>query len=120
MREAPPLTPGRIAIYALLILVAPYYLAPLYVMLSTSLKSLDEIRSGNLLSLPLAPSGAAWVKAWSGACTGVDCHGLSPFFWNSVKMTLPAVLISTVIGSLNGYVLALASLVLNLRNGARS
>ena len=106
VREAPPLTPGRIAIYALLILVALYYLAPLYVMLSTSFKSLDEIRSGNLLSLPLAPSGAAWAKAWSGACTGVDCNGLSPFFWNSVKMTLPAVLISTVIGSLNGYVLA--------------
>jgi glucose/mannose transport system permease protein len=105
-RDAPPLSAARVAIYALLVLVALYYLAPLYVMLSTSVKSLDEIRSGNLLSLPLAPTGAAWAKAWGSACTGVDCNGLAPFFWNSVKMALPAVLISTVIGSLNGYVLA--------------
>jgi glucose/mannose transport system permease protein len=104
--ERPPLSAGRIVIYALLIFVALYYLAPLYVMLSTSVKSLDEIRSGNLLSLPLAPSTAAWAKAWGSACTGVDCAGLAPFFWNSVRITLPAVLISTFIGSLNGYVLA--------------
>jgi len=104
--ELPPLTAGRIAIYALLILVALYYLAPLYVMLNTSIKSLEEIRSGNLMSLPLAPSTAAWAKAWGSACTGVDCAGLAPYFWNSVRITLPAVLISTFIGSLNGYVLA--------------
>ncbi|HEV7815039.1 MAG TPA: carbohydrate ABC transporter permease [Janthinobacterium sp.] len=98
--------PGRLFIYALLALVALYYLAPLYVMLSTSLKSLDEIRDGNLLSLPLHPSGAAWAKAWGTACTGVSCNGLSPYFWNSVKMVVPAVLISSLVGSLNGYVLA--------------
>jgi glucose/mannose transport system permease protein len=97
---------GRIIIYALLALVALYYLAPLYVMITTSLKSLDEIRDGNLLSLPLHPSGAAWGKAWSAACTGVSCNGLQPYFWNSVKMVVPAVLISSLIGSLNGYVLA--------------
>ncbi|MEC5215265.1 glucose/mannose transport system permease protein [Actimicrobium sp. GrIS 1.19] len=97
---------GRIALYALLVLVALYYLMPLYVMLTTSVKSLDEIRAGNLLDLPMAPTGAAWAKAWSGACTGVRCDGLAPFFWNSVSMTVPAVLISTLIGSLNGYVLA--------------
>jgi glucose/mannose transport system permease protein len=97
---------GRIALYALLVLVALYYLMPLYVMLTTSVKTLDEIRAGNLLDLPMAPTGAAWAKAWSGACTGVRCDGLAPFFWNSVSMTVPAVLISTLIGSLNGYVLA--------------
>jgi len=99
-------SPGRALIYLLLIFCALYYLIPLYVMLSTSLKSLDEIRSGNLLDFPLAPTGAAWTKAWSGACTGVQCSGLQPYFWNSVKMAVPAVLISTFIGSLNGYVLA--------------
>lgn len=104
--ERPKLTLGRVFIYTLLVLVALYYLAPLYVMLTTSIKSLDEIRSGNLLSLPLDPTTDAWVKAWSGACTGVECGGLAPFFWNSLKMTIPAVLISTLLGSLNGYVLA--------------
>ncbi len=104
--ENSKLSVGRVVIYALLVLVALYYLAPLYVMLSTSVKTLDEIRSGNLLSLPMAPTGAAWSKAWSTACTGVDCNGLEPFFWNSIKISVPAVLISTLLGSLNGYVLA--------------
>lgn len=104
--ENSKLSVGRVVIYALLVLVALYYLAPLYVMLSTSVKTLDEIRSGNLLSLPMAPTGAAWGKAWSTACTGVDCNGLEPFFWNSIKISVPAVLISTLVGSLNGYVLA--------------
>ena len=88
---------GRFLIYLLLALCALYYLAPLYVMLSTSFKSLDELREGSLLALPLAPTGAAWSKAW---------EGLAPYFWNSVRMAVPAVLISTFIGSLNGYVLA--------------
>ncbi|HEX7647987.1 MAG TPA: carbohydrate ABC transporter permease [Noviherbaspirillum sp.] len=104
--ESRPLSAGRIAIYVLLGLMALYYLVPLYVMLTTSFKTLDEVRSGNLLDLPRLPTIAPWVKAWQEACTGVRCDGLAPFFWNSVKMCVPAVLISTLIGSLNGYVLA--------------
>ncbi|MDP9108515.1 MAG: carbohydrate ABC transporter permease [Pseudomonadota bacterium] len=97
---------GRLILYLLLGLCALYYLVPLYVMLSTSVKTLDQIRSGNLLDFPLAPTSAAWQKAWSSACTGVQCGGLQPYFWNSIKMAVPSVLISTLIGSLNGYVLA--------------
>jgi glucose/mannose transport system permease protein len=104
--NGPKLTPGRILVYAFLLLFALYYIAPLYVMLSTSFKSLDDIRSGNLLSLPQHWSGAAWDKAWSSACTGVTCAGLQPFFWNSIKMVIPAVLISTFLGAFNGYVFA--------------
>ena len=99
-------SPGRALVYLLLALCALYYLMPLYVMLATSFKSLDEIRSGNLLDLPMSPTSAAWAKAWASACTGADCNGLAPFFWNSLKMAVPAVLISTLIGSVNGYVLA--------------
>ena len=97
---------GRVAVYLLLAAVALYYLLPLYVMLATSLKSLDEIRSANLLALPHTLDMGAWAKAWRSACTGVDCAGLAPYFLNSLKMAIPAVLISTVIGSFNGYVLA--------------
>ena len=100
------ITAGRIMLYTLLVLVALYYLAPLYVMLTTSVKTLDQIRDGNLLDFPLAPTTAAWSKAWSQACTGVRCEGLAPYFWNSMQMAIPAVLISSLIGSLNGYVLA--------------
>jgi glucose/mannose transport system permease protein len=100
------LTLGRGVLYLLLILFAVYYIAPLYVMLSTSFKSLDEIRSGNLLALPVVWQGDSWAKAWSSACTGVTCNGMQPFFWNSIKMVIPAVLISTFLGAFNGYVFA--------------
>ena len=46
----------------------------------------EEIRQGNLLALPEAPSFAAWVKAWSSACVGVECSGIGSFFINSVRM----------------------------------
>jgi glucose/mannose transport system permease protein len=98
---------GRALVYALLVVFALYYLMPLFVMLVTSLKSLDEIRAGNLLALPMAPSLEAWAKAWGSACTGVDCSGLKANFMNSVSFVVPAVLISTLIGAFNGYVLTM-------------
>ncbi|HEY1608968.1 MAG TPA: carbohydrate ABC transporter permease [Paraburkholderia sp.] len=96
---------SRVFVYAALILFALYFMFPLYVMLSTSFKGLDQLHSGNMLTLPTHPSFAPWVKAWSGACTGVRCDGMKPFFMNSVKMVIPAVLISSIIGAFNGYVL---------------
>ena len=97
----------RIAVYSLLLLAAFFFLAPLYVMLVTSFKNADEIRSGNLLSLPGALNLEAWTLAWSTACTGVDCRGLKPYFLNSVLIAVPAVLISTTWGAINGYVLSM-------------
>jgi len=95
----------RLVLLGALLLFAAFFLMPLYVMVSTSLKSMDEIRDGTLLSLPVSPSFAAWAQAWSSACTGTDCGGLRPFFINSVLMVVPAVAVSTVLGALNGYVL---------------
>ena len=95
----------RALLWTVLIGLAAFFLAPLYVMLSTSLKSMDEIREGSLLALPHVISFEAWAKAWSSACTGTDCSGLQPFFMNSVKMVIPAVLVSTILGAINGYVL---------------
>lgn len=100
------LTLHRVLLLGSLLLFAAFFLMPLYVMLATSLKSMDEIRTGTLLSLPASPSLEAWAKAWSSACTGTDCGGLQPFFMNSVLMVLPAVAISTALGALNGYVLS--------------
>jgi len=78
----------------------------MYVMLTTSLKDMAQIREGNLMALPNSPSFTSWAKAWSTACTGVDCGGLRPYFYNSLMMVLPAVLISTSLGAINGYVLS--------------
>jgi glucose/mannose transport system permease protein len=61
-----------------------------------------------LLALPTSLNwSTAWATGLVQACTGVDCRGLQPFFWNSVAMAVPAVLISTAWGALNGYVLSL-------------
>ncbi|MDB2390509.1 carbohydrate ABC transporter permease [Alphaproteobacteria bacterium] len=96
----------RWGLYIFLCLFALYYLMPLFVMLTTSLKSLDEIRTGSLVALPRDVTFAAWGTAWSSACTGIQCEGLRPYFWNSVMLAVPAVLISTLIGAINGYVIA--------------
>ena len=97
---------GRVMIYLILLFFALIYLAPLYVMFTTSLKDIEEIRSGNLMALPMDPTFYAWTKAWSSACTGSECEGLAPYFWNSVRIVFPAVIISTIIGAFNGYSLA--------------
>ena len=97
---------GRAMIYLILLFFALIYLAPLYVMFTTSLKDIEEIRSGNLMALPVNPTFYAWTKAWSSACTGSECEGLAPYFWNSVRIVFPAVIISTIIGAFNGYSLA--------------
>jgi len=95
----------RALLFLILGVFCLYYLAPLIVMIATSLKSLKEIRAGSLLSLPQDVTFVAWSKAWSSACVGVRCDGLQPFFWNSVAMVVPAVAISTILGAMNGYAL---------------
>ncbi|MEX8519672.1 MAG: carbohydrate ABC transporter permease [Leptothrix sp. (in: b-proteobacteria)] len=96
---------GRIALYALLVVLALLFLMPVYVMVVNSLKPLDEIRNGNLLALPIDWSFAPWLTAWSTAQIGVQPTGLKPYFINSFLMVLPAVAISTLLGALNGYIL---------------
>ncbi len=95
----------RFIIFGLLGVFALFFLLPFYVMLVTSLKDMGEIRGGSLLALPAGLNFEAWGKAWSSACTGTDCNGLQPYFWNSMAMIIPAVAVSTTLGALNGYVL---------------
>lgn len=96
----------RSILFILLGIFAIYYLMPLFVMITTSLKTLEEIRTGSLIDLPREITFDAWKTAWSSACTGIQCEGLKPFFWNSVLLAVPAVIISTLLGALNGYVLS--------------
>jgi len=96
---------ARVLIYGVLLLAAAYFLLPLYVMLTTSFKTLGQIGGGSLLSLPSPWSTEGWSAAWSSACTGGDCSGLHRYFWNSLQFTIPAVLISTLFGAINGYAL---------------
>ena len=98
---------SRGLIYGSLGLGALLFLTPLYVMVITSLKDAEQIRAGNLLALPTTLNWESWTLAWSTACTGAQCSGLQPYFWNSVLMAVPAVLLSTAWGAINGYVLSL-------------
>ncbi|MES2038483.1 MAG: carbohydrate ABC transporter permease [Pseudomonadota bacterium] len=99
-------TPARIGIYAFLLTAAAFFLLPLYIMLVTSFKSMDEIRLGNIFALPMHITVEPWRQAWSAACTGVACEGISSGFWNSVAITLPSTVLAIFLGALNGYALS--------------
>lgn len=96
---------GRMVVYGCLIVVALVYLMPLWVMVMTSLKPLDEIYSGSFIGMPKIVTLDAWRAAWSEACIGTECTGLKPYFVNSLLMVIPAVALSTGIGAINGYIL---------------
>jgi glucose/mannose transport system permease protein len=101
------LTAGRIGVYVFLATAALFFLLPLWIMVLTSLKPMEEIRLGNILALPSAPTIDAWVKAWSSACTGLECNGISVGFWNSVRILIPSVILSIAVGAVNGYALSM-------------
>jgi glucose/mannose transport system permease protein len=108
-RPRPPrpwLTPSRLGIYGFLVISAVFFLLPLYVMITTSLKTMDQIRLGAIFSLPAHPGFEAWVQAWSSACTGLECRGIQVGFWNSVRIVVPSTLFSILIGAINGYALS--------------
>ena len=94
-----------VMIYVTLVVFALFYLVPLFVMVANSLKPLSEITGGNMMALPKQWTIAPWLKAWSTAQIGVEPTGLKPYFINSLMMVVPAVIISSIIGALNGYVL---------------
>ena len=96
----------NIILYGTLFVIAVYYLIPLCVMVMTSLKGMPEIRLGNIFAPPVEVTFEPWVKAWWEACTGLNCDGLSRGFWNSVRITVPSVIVSIAIASVNGYALA--------------
>ena len=97
---------ARIGVYCFLILCSLFFLMPLYIMIITSLKDMEEIRQGNLFYLPKNLSTYAWPKAWGTACTGFVCEGLKPGLLNSFKITIPSVIVSVSLAAINGYALS--------------
>lgn len=97
---------GRIGLYVFLGFAALFFAIPLFIMLSTSFKTAEEIRGGSVFTLPQAIDFAAWIKAWSTACIGRECSGISGGFWNSVRIMIPATGLSIFIAALNGYALS--------------
>ena len=105
-RRSRHFSPARIGIYAFLLTAALFFLLPLYVMLVTSVKPMEEIRAGNLFAFPIQFTLEPWAQAWSGACTGLSCDGIKGGFWNSVAIAVPSVILPILIGAINGYALS--------------
>lgn len=97
---------AKLVVYLLLLLFAAYYLIPLVVVMANSVRTLEDINQNGVLGIPAGFSIAAWFSAWGTMCIGGACEGMSPYFWNSVKMVVPATIISTALGAINGYVLS--------------
>jgi glucose/mannose transport system permease protein len=100
------LTPGRVGLYLFLVIAAAFFLLPAWIMLLTSLKTMEEIRQGQIFALPAEASLSAWRAAWSSACTGLRCDGISVGFWNSVQILVPSVVLSIAAGAVTGYALS--------------
>jgi glucose/mannose transport system permease protein len=93
-------------VYVLLALFCAYYLLPLSVIVFNSFRDLKEIARGGLIGLPHSFSTEYWARAWSTHCVNGLCKGIAPYFFNSLYMAVPATVISTAIGAVNGYVLS--------------
>ena len=100
-----PFSWQRVALYFCLCVFLVFFLAPLYVMLMTSFKSLEEIRESNLLLPPQFWFFGGWSKAWDHACVGLSCNGVKPHFMATFAITIPALMLAVFIGALNGYAL---------------
>lgn len=95
---------SRVILYAVLLLAAAFYLTPIYVLLVTGFKSASEaLKQYNMWFPPDVISFRSFIVAWEGRA---DTVGLQQGFWNSVQLVVPATLISSAIGSINGYILA--------------
>ncbi len=100
------MNPARWGVYAFLIISALFFVMPLYIMLVTSVKSMEEIQMGNIFAWPVEVTIEPWVAAWSTACTGVACEGIRGGFWNSVAIVIPSTILPILLGALNGYALS--------------
>jgi glucose/mannose transport system permease protein len=103
--RAQRIRPKRVALYAILIVTAAFYLLPVYLLAITGMKSFQEVSLARMWDLPSGLHFDSYVKAWFGnQSQGIT--GLGNNFLNSVLLAIPATLGSAILGSLNGYVLS--------------
>lgn len=97
---------SKFTVYFLLAVFGLYYLMPLLIIIVNSMRPLDEIVRGGFIALPKSLSLQYWAEAWGTFCIAGTCEGVSRFFFNSLMMTVPATIISTTLGLINGYILS--------------
>lgn len=94
----------RVALYVLLIALAALYLLPVYVVLVGSFKTLPEVNTTSIWAPPAQVDIGAWGSALSPPLQ--NAGGIAPGLVNSLVMTIPAVVVSSVWGAINGYALS--------------
>src|SRR5215831_6895882 len=87
----------RLIIYLLLFALVMMFLVPVYLVVITSLKTLPELDLLDVWRLPQALNLSSFGDALG---------QLAPYLLNSLMLTIPATIISAMLGSLNGYVLS--------------
>jgi len=106
-RKKRRIRPESIAILVFLTICALFFCVPLYVVVVTSLKTMDQIRQGDLFALPWSLNFDAWVTAWDKSCSGTICAGVKVGFFNSLAILFPSLVLSIGLSSVTGYALAL-------------
>jgi glucose/mannose transport system permease protein len=99
--------PHRVAIFVFLSMAAMFFCVPLYVVIVTAFKTMDQIREGDIFALPAHATLDAWTYAWSQACSGTNCTGLSQGFWNSIYILVPSLILSIALSLVTGYAMAI-------------
>ena len=97
---------ARIGIYGVLGVFSLVYLLPLIVVIMNSFRDLPEIAANGLINFPQSFTFKSWHDAWFTYCINGTCEGMRGNFVNSLWMTIPATIISTLLGALNGYILS--------------
>ncbi|HEY0423705.1 MAG TPA: carbohydrate ABC transporter permease [Rhodopila sp.] len=98
---------GRWAIYGMLLALATFFLTPLVIVVLTSLRANEEMAQRSLIGWPDAITLQNYTMAWSHFCIAERCLGVAPYIGNSLLMTVPATIISTLLGAVAGFSIAL-------------
>lgn len=106
MREA-GFTPGRAFIYTAVWLVAAAYLLPFAVVVLNSLRTAEEIAQTSMIGWPQTWAWGNYAIAWDKFCVAQTCAGIKPYMENSALVTIPATIISTLLGAVAGYAVSL-------------
>jgi len=97
----------RVIVYAALIVLALLFLVPLGVVVVNSLRSSREIAATSLIGWPSHLIFSNYAQAWNKFCMAEHCWGIEPYMLNSLTLTIPATIISTLLGALAGYSISL-------------
>jgi len=98
---------SRAIIYMLLVVMALLFLVPLGVVIANSLRTSQEIASTSMIGWPRQLIFGNYAEAWSQFCMAEHCWGIAPYMRNSLSLAIPATLLSTLLGALAGYSIAL-------------